>query len=140
MFIKVECPNCNEIAELPYVLNDLKKYKKNKNPLTYICLECGEEYDCLNNIEYKPLTGGTGEVDPNKSILPEISLRDYFAGQAMNALIVSEKSTLDKILNMIDFHKDDFDDKVEKKRIQYMKMWIEQSFKIADAMVKESEK
>lgn len=68
-----------------------------------------------------------------------MSLRDYFAGQAMNALIVSEKSTLDKILNMIDFHKDDFDDKVEKKRIQYMKMWIEQSFEIADAMVKESE-
>ena len=115
--MKIKCPECEYVADIYDSIEQIRKYKESGNPLVHRCTECNEVFDVLDNIDYEPPTGGTGEVDPNKTIIPEISLRDYFAGQALSSL------------NREDFEGCNYDEDIAS-----------QAFTIADAMLKERDK
>jgi hypothetical protein len=88
--MKFKCPDCGDIEKVTScTMEDLKRWKEDCNPLRFRCLGCKGDFDVLDNIEYEPPTGGTGEVELPGTIetIPNMSLRDYFAGQAIKHLI-----------------------------------------------------
>lgn len=83
--MKIKCPKCGYVMEIE---GNLKQYKgtRTHSPVFMDCQSCNYGYAIIDNICYEAPTGGTGEVDPDKPFIPEMSLRDYFAGQALAKL------------------------------------------------------
>lgn len=123
--MKVKCPECGKIKDVEDTLEELELIKR-KDMAMIICSFCLSHFYAIDNIEYKPPTGGTGEVDPEKSIIPEITLRDYFAGQALVGAMSSDE---DRIIN-----------DAERAKVSVTELIAISSYRFADAMLKERDK
>lgn len=100
--MKFECPECGEIFDSENCSTSEKEFVRmfeNAEKWILHC-NCGNKYSAFDNIVYQKPTGGSGEVDPDKVIIPEISLRDYFAGQALSG-ILSDKAHVQEVLDAL---------------------------------------
>ena len=91
--MKFKCPYCGRIFNTETDCSTSKKEIElmyvNGEEWILLC-HCSSKFSAFNNIEFEPPTGGTGEVNPNESPVKNISLRNYFAGQALVGMFTDD--------------------------------------------------
>lgn len=126
--MEFKCPECGYVSEIFGSIEYLENCKKSDTPVIHRCIECDKDCDALENIQYKPPTGGTGEVDLSDSKLspPNMSLRDYFAGQAIIGALNGDE---DRIIS-----------DATRANVSVHELIAVSAYKFADAMLKERNK